>query len=257
MRTLRRVAGSLVIVGFVVLVTGLARATAQAPLTALGVSIAVLGAILSIVALGSLYEWLVHRFIYHGPSRIELFQSIHDIHQRGHHWHRFPPDRYVELGPIERIPVFPADPFAVCGKPLARGLAWAGQYALYMAVGIPFAFVPAWLATRNPLFTVTCVIAGMTVCYFFIRVHDVIHYPRQRRIENWRWFRFLDRHHYLHHVDNRANINFLLPLCDWLFGTLKLELSQSEARRWPSFAQAKHLETEAVIAHGSPIAAKT
>jgi hypothetical protein len=245
MRRIRFVGGAVVILAFVATIASLARRTAAAPWTPGGISIAVLGAIAVILALGSLYEWLVHRFIYHGPSRIGLFQSIHEIHQRGHHWHRFPPDRYVQDGPIERIPVFPGDPYALCGSQQKRRLAWAGQYALYMSVGIPLAFAPAWLWSHNLLFTVSCIIAGVTVCYFFIQVHDVIHYPGQRWMERRSLFRFLDRHHYIHHIDNRANINFLLPLCDWLFGTLKLELSPVEASRWPTFEQAKRVEAGA------------
>jgi ABC-type multidrug transport system permease subunit len=121
----------------------------------------------------------VHRFVYHGP----LFRPIYEIHQRGHHRHRFPPDRYVEAGPVERIPVYPPDPFALCRSQPRRVLAWAGQYALYMLVGVPLAFVPAWVLTRNPLFTACAVVAGIAVRYSFIRVHDVIHYPADRWIE--------------------------------------------------------------------------
>jgi hypothetical protein len=238
---MRFVGGAGVILTFVVTTASLARWAAAEPFTPVGILIAVPGAVVVILTLGSLYEWLVHRFIYHGPSPVGLFQAIHEIHQRGHHWHRFPPDRYVQSGPIERIPVFPGDPYALCGSGRKRLLAWAGQYALYMCVGIPLAFAPAWLWSHNLLFTVSCVIAGVSVCYFFIQVHDVIHYPGQRWMERQGWFRFLDRHHYLHHIDNRTNINFLLPLCDWLFGTLKLELSPAEARRWPSFEQAKRI----------------
>ena len=107
-----------------------------------------------------------------------------------------------------------------------------------MAVGVPFAFVPAWLLTRNPLFTASAIATGMVVSYFFIRVHDVIHYPAGRFMERLRWFQFLDRHHY---IDTRANINFLLPPCDLLFGTLKLEVTEQELRLWPTFEVAKRL----------------
>lgn len=31
-------------------------------------------------------------------------------------------------------------------------------------------------------------------------------------VEAQPWFAFLDRHHYIHHVDLGANLNFLLPL---------------------------------------------
>lgn len=120
-------------------------------------------------------------------------------------------------------------------------MAWGAQFALYLAVGVPFAFLPVWLVTRNAPFTVVAAATGMIEFWLFIRVHDVIHYPGGRRMERWRWFRFLDRHHYIHHIDNEANVNFLLPLCDWLFGTLRLELTPAEARRWPAFVSAKEL----------------
>jgi hypothetical protein len=241
MKPARFMGGAAAILGVVAVLVSLARVTAGAPFSALGWLVGVPGAVVVILTLGALYEWLVHRFVYHGPSRVPLLQSIHVIHQRGHHWHRFPPDRYVEAGPVERIPVFPAEPYALCGATRPRLLAWAGQYALYMAVGVPLAFVPAWLFTHNPLFTASCVVAGVVVCYFFIRVHDVIHYPAERAIERQAWFRFLDRHHYIHHIDNTVNLNFLLPLGDWLFGTLKRELTAHEAQLWPSFEQAKRL----------------
>src|SRR5512143_1214665 len=73
--------------------------------------IAVIGAPLTVLVLGALYEWVVHRFVYHGPSPLAVLQGIHEIHSRGHHWHRFPPDRYVAPGPVERIPVWPPEPF--------------------------------------------------------------------------------------------------------------------------------------------------
>jgi len=120
-------------------------------------------------------------------------------------------------------------------------LAWAGQFSLYLVVGILFAFLPAWLITGNVPFTVAAVATGLVEFDLFIRVHDVAHYPAGRRMERRAWFRFLNRHHYIHHIDNTANINFLLPLCDWLFGTLRLQLKEAEARRWPSFEEARVL----------------
>ncbi len=243
MKRVRFTVGTAAILSVVALVIGLARFTAKDPFSPLGWAVGGPGAVIMIVTLGALYEWVVHRFIYHGPSRLELLQSIHVIHQRGHHWHRFPPDRYVEAGPVERIPVFPAAPYALCGAKRPRLLAWAGQYALYMAVAVPLCFVPVWFLSQNPLFTATSVVAGVIVCYFFIRVHDVIHYPAERLIERQGWFRFLDRHHYIHHIDNTVNLNFLLPLGDLLFGTLKLKLTDHETALWPSFEQAKRLPT--------------
>jgi hypothetical protein len=240
-KTLRVVAASVGLLFVVALILMLARSVADDAYSVRGLTTSVVGAVVVIVLLGSLYEWIVHRYLYHGRSRISLFNDIYVVHSQGHHWHRFPPDRYVEEGPVERIPVFPAEPFEVCHTKPRRFLAWVGQFAIYLVVGILFAFLPAWLITGNVPFTVAAVATGLVEFYLFIRVHDVTHYPAGRRMERWAWFRFLDRHHYIHHIDNMANINFLLPLCDGLFGTLRLQLSEAEARRWPSFEEAKVL----------------
>jgi len=219
----------------------LARASAGSGLRADNLLLALLGAPAAVVVLGALYEWIVHRFVYHGPSPIPLLQGIHEVHGRGHHWHRFPPDRYVAPGPVERIPVWPPEPYGLCGSTQRRALAWGGQYALYLSVAIPFAFAPVALFTRNALFTSSFVLTSLVVCYLFIHVHDVIHYPCGRWIEQQRWLRFLDRHHYIHHIDNSVNLNFLLPLGDLLLGTLCTRCSPPQAARWPSFEVARQL----------------
>jgi hypothetical protein len=41
-------------------------------------------------------------------------------------------------------------------------------------------------------------------------------------------------HHYIHHVDLSANINFMLPLCDFLLGTRKDAITRDRALTWPS-----------------------
>jgi len=237
----RIVATSAGLLFVVALILMLARNVADDAYSVTGFTVSVVGAVVVIVLLGSLYEWIVHRHLYHGRSRISFLNDIYVIHSQGHHWHRFPPDRYVEEGPVERIPVYPAEPFEVCHTRPRRFLAWAGQFSLYLVVGILFAFLPAWLITGNVPFTVAAVATGLVEFDLFIRVHDVAHYPAGRRMERRAWFRFLNRHHYIHHIDNTANINFLLPLCDWLFGTLRLQLKEAEARRWPSFEEARVL----------------
>ena len=219
-----------------------ARLVAPNPFAWWGFLVSVLGAVVAFVVMASLYEWLVHRYLYHGPSRVRLLYNVYQIHERGHHGRRFPPNRYVQQGPVNRIPVLPADPDSVCESRGRRWTAWWGQFLLYLAVAVPFAFAPAWLFTRNLLFTVSMIVSGLVVSYLLIRVHDVIHYPAHRLMERQAWFQFLDRHHYIHHIDTSANLNFLLPLCDLLFGTLRLELTPEEGRRWPSFEEAKRLE---------------
>jgi hypothetical protein len=74
----------------------------------------------------------------------------------------------------------------------------------------------------------------------FITVHDTIHRPGSHRIlESQFWFKFLDNHHYIHHVDTEANVNFLLPLADWMFGTLRLTMTEAELARHGTLEAAK------------------
>jgi hypothetical protein len=93
---------------------------------------------------------------------------------------------------------------------------------------------------RERRFLVGQIAALAVVSDLFVRVHDAIHYPgRHRFIEGQPWFGFLEMHHYIHHVDTEANVNFLLPLADWLFGTMRRTLTPDELRRHGSLAEAK------------------
>jgi hypothetical protein len=66
------------------------------------------------------------------------------------------------------------------------------------------------------------------------------HYPGLHPwLEAQGWFRFLEEHHYIHHVDTEANVNFLLPLADFLFGTLRQQLTPEELARHGSLAEAR------------------
>ena len=66
-----------------------------------------------------------------------------------------------------------------------------------------------------------------------------------RIIEAQPWYAFLDRHHYVHHVDMGANLNFLLPLADWLYGTLRTTLTEDELARHGSLEEAKAVKVGA------------
>lgn len=237
---LRKLIGTTAVVVIVMSILRSAATVAPDPYTPVGWAITLLGAPVFIFTIGSLYEWLVHRFLYHGKSRLPVWRDIYVIHHRGHHWHRFPPDRYVEHGPLNRIPVVPPEPFDVCESPRSRAIAWLMQFMLYFGVGIVFTFIPTWLVTQNLPFTLASIASGFVCSYLFIRVHDLMHYPQGAWLERRGWFRFLNRHHYIHHVDPRANLNFMLPLCDLLFGTLRRTMTEAECEKWPTFEEAAY-----------------
>lgn len=187
--------------------------------------------------LASPLEWLVHRCVYHLPARAPL-RPIHKVHT-AHHLTYFPTWRYVTEGPPRRLAIS-------SGAPEVHTSGWANarvrlaHFCWYMAIGVVAIWVPAWLLTGNVAFLAGVVVSSAVVSNLFITVHDTIHRPGSHRIvEAQPWYAFLDRHHYVHHVDLGANLNFLLPLADWLYGTLRTELTPDELAAHGTLADAK------------------
>ncbi|MFM8302848.1 MAG: hypothetical protein ACKOA9_00895, partial [Actinomycetota bacterium] len=187
--------------------------------------------------LASPLEWLVHRGVYHVPVLAPL-RSIHKVHT-AHHLSFFPTWRNVTEGPPRRLAIS-------AGAPEVRTTGWANarvrlaHFCWYMSIGVVAIWVPAWLLTGNLAFLAGVVVSSAVVSNLFIAVHDTIHRPGSHRIiEAQPWYAFLDRHHYIHHVDLGANLNFLLPLADWLFGTLRTDLTPAEIATHGTLAAAK------------------
>lgn len=207
------------------------------------VGIALLAGVLFTLPLCSLGEWLVHRVLYHG--RVPGLGLLRRIHLHGHHLALFPPTRYVQRGPYPFMRVrAPLLPFRMAASALDSRLTEWGQVALHFVAGIPLVLVPAWLLTGRPAFAAGCLGTLALVSFALAHVHGAMHTPRNRWIERRRWFRWLDCRHYLHHVDMKANLNFMLPLCDWLLGTNR---GVNDDRRAP---RGERSETEAGRADG-------
>jgi hypothetical protein len=209
------------------------------PITGLGAAIAVLAGVLLTPLIASPMEWLVHRYVYHRPV-IPFLRPVYRIHHLSHHSVFFPTWRYVTDGPPRRLPVLSGDVSRVYTSPFWNGMTRAIHFAFYMTLALLTIWLPAWLVTHHLPFLIGAVLGSAIVSNLFVAVHDTIHRPGSHRlIEAQGWFRFLDEHHYIHHVDTEANVNFLLPLADWLFGTLRLSLTPDELARHGSRAQAK------------------
>lgn len=198
---------------------------------------AVLAAALFTVPLTSLGEWLVHGVLYHG--RVPGLAFIRSIHHHGHHFSLFPPHRYIQDGDYEFMRFRNPRPFEMADNALDNLLTKWSQVALHFVAGIPLILAPAWALTRSAPFFFSSLATLCAISWLLAHVHGAIHTPKDRWIERQRWFQWLDRHHYIHHVDLSSNINFMLPLCDLLFGTQKWELSPGETLAFPSFERAK------------------
>ncbi|MGE0878570.1 MAG: hypothetical protein AB7L13_17820 [Acidimicrobiia bacterium] len=201
-----------------------------------GVAGFVLGAIL-VPLFASPVEWCVHRFVYHEPVFRPL-KAIFTVHT-AHHYAFFPTRRYVTNGPARRLAIRNRAPdihISAMGNARVRLAHWSW----YMAFAMVLLWVPAWFLTRNGTLIVGMIASSCVVANLFIVVHDTIHRPGSHRIvEAQPWYAFLDNHHYVHHVDLGVNLNFLLPLADWMFGTLRRTLTSEELAAHGSLDDAK------------------
>ena len=202
--------------------------------------VAIITGIIFMVVIGSLGEWLVHRYIMHQPSRLPLLRLAYHLHHRAHHWVHFPPQGYVQSGTVEYPSLLSAESYALCGTAPLRWLTITAYAMFYYVFALPI-LAASWLLTSNAWFTTAAAVTAALLVFLFIRVHDAIHFPGVSPLEKFRWFWFLDHHHYIHHIDNRANTNFLLPLGDLVMGTLRLELDETERSRWPTYEEARRL----------------
>ncbi|HTS80727.1 MAG TPA: hypothetical protein VMH40_09035 [Myxococcaceae bacterium] len=80
MKRARVAAGSGLILGFAAAMVAVARHFAADPWEPVAFPVSTLGATAATVALASLYEWIVHRHVYHRPSPVPLLQGIREMH---------------------------------------------------------------------------------------------------------------------------------------------------------------------------------
>jgi hypothetical protein len=207
--------------------------------------VAVIAGPFFMLPLSSMWEWLVHQYLYH--RRLPGLEKINLIHNAGHHGKIFPPTRYVQDGPYEHMRFRgPMKPWRLSDTWLDNKLGSWSQVLLHFVVGVPAILAPAWLLTEDVFFAGSSLVSLCIISWLLAYVHGSIHTPRDRLIEHMAWFQWLDRHHYIHHIDYAANLNFMMPICDVVFGSLKTELTDVEKGRFPSFEEAKPMAKDVV-----------
>jgi hypothetical protein len=228
------VLGTAAVVAAVAGLTALVRLLPDGPF---GAAAAVGIGLVAIPLVAAPIEWFVHRFVYHQPVLAPL-AAIFRVHT-AHHYAYFPTWRYTTTGPARRLSIRMRTP-DVHPRAWRNALVRLAHFVWYLSFGVVLVWLPAWVATGDGWFLAGLVAASAVVSNLFIVVHDTIHRPGSHRIvEAQPWFAFLDNHHYIHHVALGANLNFLLPLGDWLFGTLRTSLRDDERALHGSLADAK------------------
>ena len=184
-------------------------------------------------------EWFVHRYVYHEPF-FDVLSRIYSVHT-AHHYAYFPTWRYITGGSARRL-ALGSDTRGTVETFSSNATIRLAHFTWYMTFGFVFVLTPGWFITRDEVFVAGLLAGSLLVSNLFITVHDTIHRPGSHRlIETQPWFGFIDNHHYVHHVDLGCNLNFLLPMADLLFGTLRVHLTDEELRAHGSLKRAKLL----------------
>jgi len=158
-----------------------------------------LAALAASVVLGSIIEWIVHKHFMHS---IRFLRTPHDRHAIMHHSERRAPGKF--FAKEEELK----------------------EYHLFET-----SFMPILWLLHMPLFGLIYLVAGQWASVgvaagtlFYVLGYEVLHWsihcPDTFPFRNQRWFLFLTEHHRRHHNRSDINYNVVLPLADWMFGTL-------------------------------------
>ena len=157
----------------------------------------------------SFFEWLLHRFLMHQPLWSYPFRSHALIH---HGIFRSGPTYFLsEAENRKKIR------FAWWNAPLIIGL---------------HAPVVLWM---QHLLQMNIFFGGMAALVFYYFLYEYLHFcmhvPNSRWFEKTSWFSLLDAHHHMHHKRHFSNLNVVLPLADFVFGTLVRARERIPAQR--------------------------
>ncbi len=164
-------------------------------------------ALFFIIALlwSSLFEWLLHKYVMHRPFLGSRYAF--NAHAIVHH-PKFAGDKYCSPHSKEDMEKIP--------------MAWWNGPVLIVIATLPAVFV-SWICDEWMLSIV--VVSVMTVYFLLYEgMHYLMHDPKDTTLIRWvkstKVFKFLDKHHFLHHEHPRSNFNVVFPFWDWFLGTL-------------------------------------
>jgi hypothetical protein len=168
----------------------------------------ILVAALASVVYSSGFEWVFHRYVMHRP--VWKFTYPFKAHTLTHH-KVFKADYTYHL----------QDPSLWRLIPMAwwNGVALIAINSVPVAIIlVPFALFDMWSVVAAVGITCFVVFVGYYATYEII--HFRMHLPKDRRLQRSWIFQKLNGHHILHHRYMGTNFNVVLPLFDWLCGTL-------------------------------------
>jgi hypothetical protein len=200
----------------------------------------VLGGIVISTVQSSFFEWTLHRFWLHRPRPPAAAFTAHTLI---HH----------QLCKYE-------DTFEMVEEEQREAMTftwWSGP--LLIAISVAPWIVLAWglsaLGLTLPYLGFLIAFAATVTLYYlgYEGFHYLMHKPMFPVVERTRFFQFIKKHHRIHHARMDRNLNVLLPLADYLTGTLVIEAvvpsttsdsARQRARRHSNFGKRLRGEKE-------------
>jgi hypothetical protein len=162
----------------------------------------------------SLFEWAFHRYWLHRPW---LPKDVFTAHTLIHH----------QLCKFD-------DTFHVHDEEQHEALRfqwWGGPFLVSLNILpwllISWALAAAGITPMNWFLIGTVAVTCSLYYVGYEGFHYLMHKPSIQWLERWWYFRFIKRHHRIHHVRMDRNLNVLVPIADLLLGTLVLEAAPS------------------------------
>lgn len=152
------------------------------------------------------FEWWIHRFVMHRPSKVPLFRAVYSRHTLMHH--QFFTEHEMRFAGEHdwRVTFFP--PYAL---------------VVFTLMSIPAALILGATLSANTGWLFITTTTSMYLIYEFM--HFCCHIEDNWFVRNTPFINTIRRHHTAHHNQNimmERNMNLTFPVMDWLFGTSDL-----------------------------------
>ena len=180
------------------------------PETPLGIALEFGIAFVAAVFVLSTLEHLIHKHLMHRRrfpkswyKKVPYLQLIFFDHAVRHH-HRYYKDFDYEADPVGKL----------------HGLYIENRETIIMA-SIAMLFLAPVFLFASPLGVTAFLIVGIAHNKLWNAVHDQMHIPEHNHwFRDTALYRWLARHHFMHHVDTRNNLNVVFPLVDFIVGAV-------------------------------------
>jgi hypothetical protein len=153
------------------------------------------------------FEWGIHRYVMHRPSRIKAFRAIYNRHTLMHH--QFFTEQEMRFADHHdwRVTFFP--PYAL---------------ATFTLMSIPLAIAAGYIVSANVGWLLIATTTSMYLAYEFM--HFCCHVEENWFVRVMPFVNTIRRHHTAHHDQSimmERNMNLTFPIMDWLFNTSDLD----------------------------------